>query len=128
MKTFVTTITLVLVSFVLFYSCNQSSSTQKLVGTWQRTDVKSVELTMTLSMDSTWAFLRNGQVIDAGIFDINNNQLILKHEDCNNDHDHNHEGHQHHHHEDHIYTFSFANRQEELHLESEGITTYFKRL
>lgn len=114
----------VLAITAISFSCNTKSDIELLEGQWHRKDVKSAELSIKFTQDSTWAFIKNGQVVDSGILEIDGQTLTLKHEECTHDHDHH--GHAHHH-EDHVYTFSFAEKNKKLHLKADNKTTTFTK-
>jgi len=128
MKKILLSISVILISVILF-SCNPPCQKQdSLTGKWERTVVDSVSTTYTLELteDYEWKYYKGEELLEEGPFAIEENIFIMKH--AVEEHSHEGDDHAHEHADDHKYEFSLNEEKTELSFITEEKTTVFTKV
>ncbi len=130
MKKILLSLSVFLITIILF-SCNAPCQKEDhLTGKWERTVVDSVTTTYTLELteDYNWKYYKDGELLEEGPFAVEENIFIMKHAEEEHAHEGDDHAHEHEHADDHKYEYSLNEEKTELSFITEEKTSVFTKV
>jgi hypothetical protein len=128
MKKILLSLSVILITVILF-SCNtECKKHEGLIGKWERTVVDSVSTTYILEITENheWKYFKGEELLEEGPFAVEENIFIMKH--AEEEHSHEGDDHAHAHADDHKYEYSLNEEKTELSFTSEEKTSVFTKV
>jgi len=127
MKSLFKVLAALLITIIVASSCANKPDSERMIGKWQNNASTDAEIVVEFTKDMQWMFYKNDELLEKGIFELKEGQIVLKHTQKEHEHDGHKCTHEHKKTEDNVMDYIFES-DKQLKMGHENKMSTYKRL